>query len=167
MDPFGFEHILPLYTNMSTPTTPSASQTGSDTATKMSEEHVNQRSSAEQPHPPGETEHDRMVSGRPYLAMTDSSLLLGRLRARRPMQAYNNYPWPDSTKTDDYFGPAERRALLGDVFGMSVEEVKEKLEIEPPFYIDYVRRFSIFDDIESTKMLGHKYHLRRTILRQF
>lgn len=78
-----------------------------------------------------------MVRGLPYLAMTDDSLLHARLRVRKPMQAYNNYPWPDPP--EDYFGPDERKALLAEVFGMSLEEVKSKpLEIEPPFYVDYV-----------------------------
>lgn len=91
------------------------------------------------PTPDSRTEYERMISGEPYLAMTDPSLLLGRLRVRRPMQAYNNYLWPDSKTTDDYFGPDERRALLADVFGLTVDEIKSKpLEIEPPFYIDYV-----------------------------
>jgi hypothetical protein len=134
--------------------------------TKFSKEHTPNDASAEQTHPPGETEHDRMVSGRPYLAMTDSSLLLGRLRVRRPMQAYNNYPWPDSTKTDDYFGPDERRALLGDVFGMTIEEVKEKLEIEPPFYVDYVCLFSQISRA-MLRLLGHKYNVRRSLLCQY
>lgn len=79
-----------------------------------------------------------MVRGLPYLAMTDESLLHARLRVRRPMQKYNNYPWP--SPPDDYFGPDERLALLGEVFGLTLEEVKSKpLEIEPPFYVDYVR----------------------------
>lgn len=108
----------------------SSTQTGSSDSAQASGSHA--QSTAE-------TEHDRMVSGQPYLAMTDPSLLLARLRARRPMQAYNNYPWPDHKATDDYFGPDERRELLGEVFGLTVDEIKAKpLEIEPPFYVDYV-----------------------------
>ena len=79
---------------------------------------INARPSQPNPVPPAETaqvppaemtEYERMTSGQPYLAMTDPSLLLARLRVRRPMQKYNQYEWPDSQTTDDYFGPDERR----------------------------------------------------------
>lgn len=68
--------------------------------------------------------------------MVDAGLLRDRLRARRILQKYNNYPWPESD--DDYFGPDDRRQLLADLFGITLEEVKSKpIEIEPPLWLDY------------------------------
>jgi hypothetical protein len=68
--------------------------------------------------------------------MGDETLLLDRLRARRLIQKYNQYTWPESGS--DYFGPDERRQILADLFGVSLETVKAKpIEIEPPFYCDY------------------------------
>jgi maltose O-acetyltransferase len=68
--------------------------------------------------------------------MVDETLLLERLRARKLIQKYNTYPWSESGS--DYFGPDERRQLLADLFGMTLEEVKSRpIEIEPPFYCDY------------------------------
>jgi hypothetical protein len=85
------------------------------------------------------SERDKMMAGLPYFAMTDDSLLHARLRVRRPMQAYNNYPWP--APPAPYFGPDERMALLGEVFGLTLEDIKNRpIEIEPPFYVDYVSR---------------------------
>lgn len=44
----------------------------------------------------------------------------------------------DENEKPDYFGPDERRSILADLFGMTLEEVKSKpLEIEPPIYVDY------------------------------
>jgi hypothetical protein len=77
-------------------------------------------------------------TGLPYLAMTDVELPNARLRARVHMQKYNNYPWPEPPA--DYFGPDERMEHLAKVFGLTLADIKEKpLEIEPPFYVDYVR----------------------------
>ncbi|KAK4687081.1 maltose O-acetyltransferase, partial [Tremellales sp. Uapishka_1] len=84
----------------------------------------------------GLTERERMVKGLPYLAMVDEDLLNGRLRVRPLMQKYNNYPWPSPPAP--YFGPDERQALLGEIFGLSLEQIKKApIEIEPPFYVDY------------------------------
>lgn len=67
------------------------------------------------------------------LAMHDKSLLMERLAARRLMQKYNQYPWPE--EGDDYFGPDDRRNLLAQLFNMTLEDIKNKpIEIEPPFY---------------------------------
>ena len=67
--------------------------------------------------------------------MYDKSLMLERLAARRLIQKYNNWPWPE--EGEDYFGPDERRAVLAKLFGMTLEEVKTKpIEIEPPFYCE-------------------------------
>jgi hypothetical protein len=55
---------------------------------------------------------------------------------------------------------------LGDVFGMTIEEVKEKLEIEPPFYVDYVCLFSQISRA-MLRLLGHKYNVRRSLLCQY
>ena len=69
--------------------------------------------------------------------MTDQGLLEGRQRIRPLMQRYNNYPWP--LPPTPYFGPDERQALLGEIFGISLETIqKAPIEIEPPFYVDYV-----------------------------
>jgi maltose O-acetyltransferase len=66
------------------------------------------------------------------LAMHDKSLLMERLAARRLQQKYNLHPWPESG--DDYFGPDERRQLLADLFGLTLDDIKNKpIEIEPPF----------------------------------
>ncbi|GFZ44287.1 hypothetical protein JCM24511_02009 [Saitozyma sp. JCM 24511] len=82
------------------------------------------------------TERQKMERGLPYLAMGDETLLLDRLRARRLIQKYNQYTWPESGS--DYFGPDERRQILADLFGVTLETVKAKpIEIEPPFYCDY------------------------------
>lgn len=64
------------------------------------------------------------------------------------MQRYNGYPWPTNEADNpepDYFGPDDRRAVLAELFSMQLDDVKQKpLEIEPPFYCDYVRPFSFF-----------------------
>lgn len=73
--------------------------------------------------------------------MTDMDLLHGRLRVRTWMQKYNNYPWP--SPPDAYFGPDERQELLAKVFGITLKQIQEApIEIEPPFYVDYVGRVS-------------------------
>lgn len=85
----------------------------------------------------------------PYLAMTDRSLLDARQRIRPLMQRYNNYPWPDPPTP--YFGPDERQAILGEIFGISLETIKQApIEIEPPFYVDYVRPFPLPPVLSST-----------------
>ena len=67
------------------------------------------------------------------LAMHDKSLLMERLAARRLMQKYNQYPWPE--EGDDYFGPDDSRNLLAQLFNMTLEDIKNKpIEIDPPFY---------------------------------
>ncbi len=68
--------------------------------------------------------------------MADVTLLQDRLKARRLIQKYNQYPWPSGGI--DYFGPDERRAILAKLFGISLETFKaQSIEIEPPFYCDY------------------------------
>lgn len=59
-----------------------------------------------------------------------------RLAARRLIQKYNHYPWPEEG-SDDYFGPDDRREVLAKLFGLTLEEFKNKsIEIEPPFYCE-------------------------------
>ncbi|KAK9893602.1 trimeric LpxA-like protein [Cystobasidium minutum MCA 4210] len=83
------------------------------------------------------TEREKMMAGLPYLAMHDKSLLMERLAARRLIQKYNQYPWPEEGN-DDYFGPDDRRNILAKLFGLTLDDVKNKpIEIEPPFYCDY------------------------------
>lgn len=66
--------------------------------------------------------------------MHDKSLLMERLAARRLIQKYNQYPWPEEG-SEDYFGPDDRRNLLAKLFGSTLEDIKKKpIEIEPPFY---------------------------------
>lgn len=78
--------------------------------------------------------------------MTDQSLLEGRQRIRPLMQRYNNYPWP--LPPTPYFGPDERQALLGEIFGVTLDTIKNApIEIEPPFYVDYVSTDPHFPDI--------------------
>ncbi|GAA5889917.1 hypothetical protein JCM6882_004365 [Rhodosporidiobolus microsporus] len=49
---------------------------------------------------------------------------------------YNNHPWPETGL--DYFGPDSRRAVLAELFQLSLDDVKTlPLEIEPPFACDY------------------------------
>lgn len=82
-------------------------------------------------------DHTDLWTGLPYLAMTDMDLLHGRLRIRKWMQEYNNFPWP--SPPDEYFGPDERQELLAKVFGITLQQIKQApIEIEPPFYVDYV-----------------------------
>ena len=76
--------------------------------------------------------------------MSDLGLVKERLRARKYLHAYNNYPPapenfidPATFKACDYFGPDERLDLLAELFAMKREDVKSKLCIEPPFYCDY------------------------------
>ncbi|THH04936.1 hypothetical protein EW145_g5155 [Phellinidium pouzarii] len=71
--------------------------------------------------------------------MNDSELIGLRLRARKLVKKYNDYPPPDFTadfKIEDFFGPDERFHILGDLFGMSLERTKA-LAIEPPFHCDF------------------------------
>ena len=59
--------------------------------------------------------------------------MLERLAARRLIQKYNAYPWPE--EGNDYWGPDERRNLLAKLFNMTLDEFKKRpVEIEPPFY---------------------------------
>lgn len=68
--------------------------------------------------------------------MHDKSLLMERLAARRLIQKYNQYPWPEEG-SDDYFGPDDRREVLAKLFGLTLEDFKNKsIEIEPPFYCE-------------------------------
>lgn len=72
------------------------------------------------------------------LAMKDRSLLAERMRAKALQQRYNNYPWPSPEEEPDFFGPDERKAILAELFGLSLEEFKAKpIEIEPPFFCDF------------------------------
>lgn len=87
------------------------------------------------------TEKEKMLSGQPYLAVSDVQLVKDRLRARNLLQKYNHYPWPSNEVDDpepDYFGPDERRVLLAELFGIQLDDIKNRpIEIEPPFYCDY------------------------------
>lgn len=72
--------------------------------------------------------------------MTDRTLLAERMRAKALAQKYNNYPWPSPEKEPDFFGPDERKAILAELFGMSLDDFKAKpVEIEPPFFCDFGR----------------------------
>lgn len=59
------------------------------------------------------TERQKMLAGKPYLAMTDADLTNGRLRTRPLLQAFNNAPWPKvpddrSVMPPDFYGPERR-----------------------------------------------------------
>ncbi|OAV86852.1 hypothetical protein PTTG_12600 [Puccinia triticina 1-1 BBBD Race 1] len=87
------------------------------------------------------SETEKMLSGKPYLAMADAQLVKARLRARVLMQKYNSYPWPTyeaDHPNPDYFGPDDRQSILAELFNIQLDDVKHKpIEIEPPFYCDY------------------------------
>ncbi|KAH9818098.1 trimeric LpxA-like protein [Melampsora americana] len=87
------------------------------------------------------TEKEKMLSGQPYLAVSDVQLVKDRLRARHLLQRYNQFQWPSNEVDDpepDYFGPDERRVLLAELFGIQLDEIKNRpIEIEPPFWCDY------------------------------
>ncbi|EGG10297.1 uncharacterized protein MELLADRAFT_115570 [Melampsora larici-populina 98AG31] len=87
------------------------------------------------------TEKEKMLSGQPYLAVSDVQLVKDRLRARNLLQRYNQFPWSSNEVDDpepDYFGPDERRVYLAELFGIQLDDIKNKpIEIEPPFYCDY------------------------------
>ncbi|PLW24298.1 hypothetical protein PCASD_09269 [Puccinia coronata f. sp. avenae] len=87
------------------------------------------------------SEREKMLSGKPYLAMADAQLVKDRLRVRSLMQKYNAYPWPANEADNpdpDYFGPDDRRLILAEIFNMQLDDIKHKpIEIEPPFYCDY------------------------------
>ncbi|GJJ10188.1 hypothetical protein Clacol_004414 [Clathrus columnatus] len=86
------------------------------------------------------TEREKMTRGLPYLAMEDPDLVAGRLRARKYLKAYNDYPpatFQPGMPGNHYFGPDERFQILADLFGMSLEVVKRDIAIEPPFWCDY------------------------------
>jgi len=84
------------------------------------------------------TEREKMLRGLVYDAM-DDQLVGGRLRARKFLKAYNDYPPPThdpALPPSQYFGPDERIQILADLFGMPLEKARE-LAIEPPFWCDY------------------------------
>lgn len=88
--------------------------------------------------------------------MLDAGLVAERLRARHLLLKYNAFVPPTPPRehlpplfdhrtnkdpTVDYFGPPERRQILAELFGLEggAEEVKKLgVEIEPPFWCDYV-----------------------------
>ncbi|ORY22192.1 trimeric LpxA-like protein [Naematelia encephala] len=89
----------------------------------------------------GRSEPECMVlgAGLPYRPNDDRTLVDGRLAVKAHMKAYNEFPWPQSP--DSYFGPNARQALLGKVFGLTLEEIIGRpIEIEPPFWVDYGTR---------------------------
>ncbi|KAI8456701.1 hypothetical protein BY996DRAFT_4579280, partial [Phakopsora pachyrhizi] len=83
---------------------------------------------------------DKCEIGKPYLA-ADAQLVKDRLRLRPLIQKYNSHPWPTNEAEDpdpDYFGPDDRRLILAEIFGLQIDDIKNKpIEIEPPFYCDY------------------------------
>ncbi|KLO19490.1 trimeric LpxA-like protein [Schizopora paradoxa] len=97
------------------------------------------------------TEEEKMLRGLPYLAMNDMELVRGRLRARKYLKAYNEYPAPepeDIKEATDYFGPDERYQILADLFKIPLEKAK-RLAIEPPFYCDYGKNIEFKDEFYS------------------
>ena len=75
----------------------------------------------------------------PYLPYGDQAMTDARTAVKSLVKAYNDYPWPQPPA--DYFGPDERRDLLAKIFGLSLDEIKSRpIEIEPPLWVDYVRR---------------------------
>ncbi|KAF8526554.1 trimeric LpxA-like protein [Hysterangium stoloniferum] len=85
------------------------------------------------------TEREKMLRGLAYDAMEDPDLVGGRLRARKFLKAYNDYPPPTydpALPPMQYFGPDERLQILADLFGIPLEKARE-LAIEPPFWCDY------------------------------
>ncbi|KNZ59114.1 hypothetical protein VP01_17g16 [Puccinia sorghi] len=87
------------------------------------------------------SEKEKMLSGKPYMAMADPQLVKARLRVRPLTQKYNSYPWPTNEADNpdpDYFGPDDRRLILAELFNLQLDDIKQKpIEIEPPFHCDY------------------------------
>ncbi|TDL24241.1 trimeric LpxA-like protein [Rickenella mellea] len=87
------------------------------------------------------SERQKSFQGLPYNAADDPDLIQGRLRARKYLKAYNDYPpaeYKPNFRAIDYFGPDERFQILADLFGIPLEKVKSlPICIEPPFYCDY------------------------------
>ncbi|KIJ35266.1 hypothetical protein M422DRAFT_180966 [Sphaerobolus stellatus SS14] len=86
------------------------------------------------------TERQKMEGGLAYNAMFDEGLLEGRLRARKFLKAYNDYPpatFQSGGGPSQYFGPDERIQHLADLFELPLERVRKDIFIEPPFYCDY------------------------------
>ncbi|KAH8119592.1 trimeric LpxA-like protein [Phellopilus nigrolimitatus] len=85
------------------------------------------------------SEREKMVRGLAYNAIDDRELFGLRLRARKLLKEYNDYPPPEFTpdlKAADFFGPDERFQILANLFGMSLSRAR-LLGIDPPFHCDY------------------------------
>ena len=79
------------------------------------------------------TERDKMLSGALYDA-TDAALVAARHRATAVLQRYNALPPTDL---------AERTAVLRSLLG----HVGERVEVVPPFQVDYGTQISLGDGV--------------------
>lgn len=89
------------------------------------------------------SEKDKMVLGLAYCPL-DGELTRDRIRVRKLYRKYNlSAPATMSMDpsdegdddSDDIMG-VQRRELLAQIFGLD-DEQKHRIEIEPPFYLDY------------------------------
>ncbi|KAF8526555.1 trimeric LpxA-like protein [Hysterangium stoloniferum] len=97
------------------------------------------------------SEREKMLRGLAYNDMGDPDLVGGRLRARKFLKAYNDYPPPTYDPVlppMQYFGPDERLQILADLFGMPLEKARQ-LAIEPPFRCDYGTNINFKGSAES------------------
>ncbi|KIJ36586.1 hypothetical protein M422DRAFT_782140 [Sphaerobolus stellatus SS14] len=77
----------------------------------------------------------------PYDGVFDDELLEGRLRTKKYMKAYNEYPaaatFQPGIGPSQFFGPDERLQNLAELLGLPLERIRRDIFIEPPFYCDY------------------------------
>ncbi|GAA6029106.1 hypothetical protein JCM8097_001600 [Rhodosporidiobolus ruineniae] len=86
------------------------------------------------------SEREKAAKGFAWHGDLDDELTEARVRAKSLFQRYNAYPWPKYTgpgfSFSDQFGPDERKQLLADLFGISMEKMGHTF-VEPPFFCDY------------------------------